>query len=143
MCSEAVFGNDVDFLSWDYGMTDGGGIAKILHYFYRASLSPSRPVLLGMNLDGRYGYARVDQLVALEKMGMSAFWVNTTTNAAMYEAIPDTAGMADDDIKAMGDMVRSFKCSGQIEKGDPFCNQEKYNKFVCPSRRGYAGWHPG
>jgi hypothetical protein len=143
MCSEAIFGNDVDVLSWDYGMIDEGRVANLLHYFYRASLSPGRPVLLGMSLGGLYLYARLEQMMSLEKMGMSAFWVNTTTNTAMYEAIPDTLGMAEDDINAMGDMVRNLKCSGQIEKGEPYCSQEKYNMFACPSRRGCASWHPG
>lgn len=143
MCSEAVYGNDVDFLSWDFGITDGAAIARLLHYFYRASLSPGRPAILGLNMDGRYGSSRVDQLSSLEKMGMSAFWMNPTTVTAMNAAIPDTLGMPEDDIKALPDFVRNFKCSGQIEKGDPYCFKDKYNEFACPKRKGKAHWHPG
>jgi hypothetical protein len=47
MCSQAIFGTDVDILSWDYGMADGKNHDKyILHYGYRMASGPSFPVFV-------------------------------------------------------------------------------------------------
>jgi hypothetical protein len=32
MCFDQVFGSDVDFFSWDYGMTDGRKDSLLFHY---------------------------------------------------------------------------------------------------------------
>jgi hypothetical protein len=143
MCSEAVFGKDVDFLSWDYGMTDGDSYVKLLHYFYRASLLPGRPAFMGITIDSKKNNPRFDLLMAFDQMGMAAFWVNHETNQKMIEAIPDTMGMTDEAINAMPDLLRNFKCSERIETGDPYCRRDKYNTAICEERAAYASWHPG
>jgi hypothetical protein len=142
MCSEAVFGKDVDFLSWDYGMTDAGPDAGIrfLHYIYRAGLNPGRPAVVGINMAGG---ERSRVLEDMEKIGLATFTVSKGDLSAMNDAVPDTQGMTIAQIDEMPELVRNLKCFGVMEKGEPFCTKEKYNEYVCPSRKGKVSWHPG
>jgi hypothetical protein len=142
MCSEAVFGKDIDVLSWDYGMTDAGpdGGIRFLHYIYRAGLNPGRPAVVGIQMD-RGERTRI--LEDMEKVGLATFAVSEDDFSAMHDAIPDTQGMTGAHIDQMPELVRNFKCFDQIEKGEPFCGEQKYNEHVCPNRKGKASWHPG
>jgi hypothetical protein len=143
MCWEQIFGNDVDFFTWDYGMTDGNYAERLLHYGYRGGLSSSIPAILGVHMSGRRRPQREDALRTLESMGMAAFYGNDESYAAMRDAIPDMAGLSMDDIQQIPEYVRNFKCGGAIEKGEPFCDTEKYTKNICVRRSRQAGWHPG
>jgi hypothetical protein len=146
LCSHAVFGTDIDFLSWDYGMTDGRADIKMLTYFYRAAgLNPGRPAILGKGLGGRTGGARTARTVEMEELGLAAFKASETEMGLMYGAIPDTGalGLTEIQISQMPELVRDFRCFGAIENGEPHCRKYKYNEHVCPNRKGKASWHPG
>jgi hypothetical protein len=146
MCTDAVFGTDIDFLSWDYGVTDGIADIMMLTYFYRgAGLNPGRPAILGKGFSGRAKSARKARSEEMEKLGLAAFAVSEEQMARVYSAIPDTGelGLTQEQISKMPELVRDFKCFGTIEKGEPYCRAHKYNEHVCPWRKGKAAWHPG
>lgn len=143
MCWEQIFGQDVDFFSWDYGMTDGNYDQRLLHYGYRGGISHGRPAFLGMRLGGRALARRQAALRSLEDMGMAAFEGSEASYQIRNDAIPDSAGISEEEIQNLPRLVRNFKCGVKIESGDPYCDKEKYTHDVCPRRSKQASWHPG
>eukprot|EP00529_Nitzschia_sp_RCC80_P041568 CAMPEP_0113512950 /NCGR_PEP_ID=MMETSP0014_2-20120614/39601_1 /TAXON_ID=2857 /ORGANISM="Nitzschia sp." /LENGTH=776 /DNA_ID=CAMNT_0000409319 /DNA_START=26 /DNA_END=2352 /DNA_ORIENTATION=- /assembly_acc=CAM_ASM_000159 len=141
LCFDQIFGPDVDMFSWDYGMLEAGTTLRLLHYGYRGGLSRGRPAMVGIQIDGDRG-VREQLLGVLENAGMSVFYQNTDDWDAMKEAIPETQGLNAEQLRSLPEYVRNFKCAGAIEKGEPFCNDEKYTD-LCPDRFGKASWHPG
>ncbi len=97
MCSQAIFGTDVDILSWDYGMMDGKTHDKyLLHYGYCAALGPSFPVLVCVQgCEGKES-PQQQRLKELEDQGMAVFVA--LVNKALPDAIPDTLGMSSEEI---------------------------------------------
>jgi hypothetical protein len=146
LCTDAVFGTDIDVLTWDYGMTDGNADVKMMTYFYRgAGLNPGRPAIVAIGLGGRSKWARRGRIEDMEKLGVAAFGVSDVQAGQIRDAIPDTAalGLTEEQISQMPELVRDFKCFGEIENGEPHCRTHKYNEHVCPNRKGKASWHPG
>ena len=144
MCIEPIYGSDIDILTWDFGMCDTLEYERLLHYGYRSMLSPGRPAIIGLHYLGDYGdNERSIQFGELEKRGSSVLIASQETRQKMSQAVPDTEGMTEEQIRAMPEYVRNFKCAGQIEMGDPYCSLERYNEYVCPERKGRANWHPG
>eukprot|EP00535_Pseudo-nitzschia_heimii_P006093 CAMPEP_0197183210 /NCGR_PEP_ID=MMETSP1423-20130617/7663_1 /TAXON_ID=476441 /ORGANISM="Pseudo-nitzschia heimii, Strain UNC1101" /LENGTH=670 /DNA_ID=CAMNT_0042633773 /DNA_START=138 /DNA_END=2150 /DNA_ORIENTATION=+ len=142
MCWEEIFGDDVDFFSWDYGMTDAGRPVRLLHYAYRGALSAGRPAFMGIRVNLDRG-SQNEMIELLGKNGVPIFVEDNNLWTIMRQGIPDTVGLSSDEIDAMPEYVRNFKCDGVIEKGEPFCLIEKYSTDVCPDRQGKAPWHPG
>ena len=144
MCWEEIFGNDVDFFSWDYGMTDAGGGGKpwrFMHYAYSGASSPGRPAFMGITVNEG---GQLDEMVQhLEDNGVPIFLQKDALWTEMRKGIPDTFGLSTDEINSMPAFVRNFKCNDVIEKGEPFCEEEKYTTGICDGRQGKAPWHPG
>jgi hypothetical protein len=138
ICSKEIFGTDVDVLLWDTGMTDGRVYWKMLMYFLRAGTLAQQPAVVGFNNNGR---PRAVQ--AAEDTGMPAFLQYHPDEKARNRAIPDTFGLSDAEIAAMPKFVQHYKCGAQIEKGDPGCEAEKWNKTMCNDRKFRTSWHPG
>lgn len=61
----------------------------------------------------------------------------------MRNAIPNTFGLSTEEINEMPEYVRNYKCNDYYEKGEPFCEIEKYSRDICEDRQGKAPWHPG
>jgi hypothetical protein len=141
MCFDQVFGSDVDFFSWDYGMIDGRKDSLLFHYGYRGALNPGRPAIVGVWTDGWKGVN--DRLRDFESLGVAAFHRPKENTRAMHNAFPDSGYKTEEELAAMPDYVRHFKCQGKIEKGEPHCQEEKYTKGLCDHRAGKANWHPG
>eukprot|EP00980_Cylindrotheca_fusiformis_P014188 scaffold3725_cov114-Cylindrotheca_fusiformis.AAC.5 len=153
MCFEQVFGSDVDFFSWDYGMTDGRKDSLLFHYGrivevlgcpffrYRGALSPGHPGMLGVWTNGWKG--RTDRLEDLEELGVPVFHRPKESIDAMNKAFPDSGDKTEEELAAMPAFVRHFKCQEQIEKGEPHCQEEKYTKGLCDHRTSQVSWHPG
>jgi hypothetical protein len=139
MCWEQIFGNDVDFFVWDYGMTDGGESVLLLHYGYRGGISSGRPAIIAAHHAGKPRMKREESLKHLEDMGMAAFTYDFQAKAA----IPESFGISEEEIQNLPEYVRNFKCEGKLESGDPYCGKEKYTKYACPIRAKQASWHPG
>ncbi|KAL7571160.1 hypothetical protein ACA910_014761 [Epithemia clementina (nom. ined.)] len=150
-CLPAIFGTEIDVLSWDYGMTTGRDYGKVELFFHRAALLPNRPALIGLFLAHRQSI-----LEQMEAWGPAVFSMNAESVLAQ---IPDTAdqpvstSIMDDwgnsmMMTMMPPNLRSFVCHGEIEKGNPTCADEKYTnlpdpKDPCQNRQGKVSWHPG
>ncbi|KAL7571142.1 hypothetical protein ACA910_014746 [Epithemia clementina (nom. ined.)] len=136
-CIKEVFGVDIDFLSWDYGMTTGRASGKTELYFHRAALLPKRPALLSILGGG-------SQVWSLEEWGPAVFAMSADS---VIEKIPDTAGKSQEEIDQMPEYIRSFRCGKGVEKGNPTCDKEKYtilpDNDPCNKRKGQVSWHPG
>lgn len=127
-------------------MTDGrDGAIRLLHYFYRgALLAKSRPAILGYGVEGGRGMGvRLQRIRAMQEMGIPSFYVQPDERSAMIDAFPDSHGISEAEIERIPPLLRNAVCSGQFEKGEPHCGEEKYNEHVCPARKGKASWHPG
>jgi hypothetical protein len=143
MCFKEVFGQDVDFFSWDYGMTDGKDSSKLQHFFYRGGISAGRPALMMSHSGGRNRKDREDRLKSLENIGLPAFYGAEDSAEAMRNAIPNSEGIPLEDIDKLPEYVRNYKCGNSIEKGDPFCGKDKFTSYICPKRGKQTSWHPG
>lgn len=146
MCFDQIFGTDVDFFSWDYGMTDGRGTEQLFHYGYRGGRSRGFPALMGMKNGGRgtIRSLREQVLQSLEDFGMATFHGSEESYLARNAAVPDSAaGLSQVQIDALPPMVQNLKCGDMLEKGEPFCEKEKYSKHICAKRGKQAPWHPG
>jgi hypothetical protein len=144
ICSKEIFGTDIDVLLWDTGMTDSRDYWRMLMYFLRAGTLAQQPAIVGYNLDqGRNG-GRLKTIQALEDTGIPAFLLDDEVyRKKIYAAIPDTFGLSEGEIAEMPPFVRNFKCSNQVEKGDPGCGAEKWNITMCHPRPYMTSWHPG
>ena len=145
LCSEEVYGSDVDLLVWDFSMTDEKNTEFMYHYMYKGGRNPGRPAQLAMRLGGEGGkrkdiIQRRRIMATLESLGLSMF---TSDNSEIRKAIPDTMGMNDEQIHNMPEYVRNFKCTNKIEDGLPYCKEEKWSKDLCPDRKRRTSWHPG
>ena len=124
-------------------MTDGNYPVRLQHFAYRGCTTPGRPGFLAMKVGGRSEPQRIEATKELAQIGFPTFHGKYEIQAKMFEAIPESFGKSDEQIKAMPEYVRNFKCGGQLEKGQPFCDAEKYSGGICPGRNFKAGWHPG
>eukprot|EP00980_Cylindrotheca_fusiformis_P025222 scaffold13293_cov120-Cylindrotheca_fusiformis.AAC.6 len=141
LCVEQVYGTDVDFLSWDFGMTDVYSPVRILLYAIRANLLPHHPPIFALRADSE---GRIDLLKEAEKMGISSFVLPESVQKRQRDNIPETTlENYKKMIKKAPPMIRAFKCSTGIETGEPACDDEKYSHYGCVDRTGKASWHPG
>jgi hypothetical protein len=142
MCTESIYGTDVDVISWDFGMTDGRDPIHMGTYFYRAANIPSHPVGVALHVSRRGGYLQA--LQDLERKGMSMFYLVEGEETAAIMGTPETFGLTEAQIEALPTHVRSFRCNSQYpEVGDPTCSRDKWNNTMCVKRRFRTNWHPG
>ena len=100
MCWQQIFGDDVDFFSWDFGMTDGNYEQRMMHYAYRGGLSPKVPAMLAMRVGGRVKGRRETALRTLEAHGMAVFLGSDESFQLRNAAVPDSAGISKEAIGA-------------------------------------------
>jgi hypothetical protein len=142
ICSKEIFGNDIDLLHWDTGMTDGRNPWKMLMYFLRAGINAKQPAVLGHNMNMQHG-VWPDAVQAAEDTGLPAFVLDHNVDFEIHKEIPNTFGLSEEEIAAMPPFVRHFKCGGQKEKGEPGCAKEKFNQTMCFPRPFMTSWHGG
>jgi hypothetical protein len=83
-------------------------------------------------------------LANLAQWGLPAFVQDEAAfQSNLRRHVPDTFGMTQEEIEAMSPHTRSFVCQGQVEEGDPYCGDEKFDTAACPDRRFRTSWHPG
>ena len=140
LCMNAIFGMDLDVLSWDYGMTDGRRPEYYHMWAERAGSHPTNPILFTYSGGG---YAK-DVYPILEKSGRGGFHMNI--NEARSR-IPSTEAVDLDKIDSYPPYVRYFMCNGHVESGEPCSQKEvKFNltglcgDFIYP---GQVSWHNG
>jgi len=163
MCFQQVYGDDVDVFSWDFAMLESRDYlsGRLLHYASRGFLSNQReggvvPAFVALQ---EIDKGRKNMLIELNEAfggsdgkdddgdgngnGLAIFVRDESLWKAMKEAVPDTFGLSTEQIDALPEFVRHFKCNGGIETGWPFCKEKKYSEEICPDRLGKANWHPG
>ena len=145
MCHKEIFGEDIDFFSWDYGMTDGKNTGKAFHYGYRGAMSPSRPAMLLFHAGaGSKGRGRFDAIKSLVDIGLAGFYEDHDEATVIKDNFPDSAAMTTEEAKALPEYVRNYRCGTGIEKGEPFCQAEKFTTWGCEGKRmKQTSWHPG
>jgi hypothetical protein len=141
ICSKEIYGDDIDLLVWDAGMTDGNRHYRMLMYMLRAGMLANQPVAVALHLGRDAGRTRAMQ--AVEDTGMPAFLMVESEDKAAMDAIPDTLGKSDAEIAEMPEFVRNFRCGKLVEKGDPGCAELKYNNTMCDGRKFRVSWHTG
>jgi hypothetical protein len=153
LCVGPLLGhNDVDVVSWDYGMTDGSFLERLELFVVRAAHLPSRPVAVAFpreqQMDGEddahHPQRRRHVLANLAQYGLPAFVQDEAEFLnVLKKHVPDTFGKTQSEIDRMSRFTRSFVCQGQVEEGDPYCDDEKFDTTICPDRRFRTSWHPG
>ena len=143
MCTKEIYGTDYDVLVWDFGITDGSNYWKQAWYNYRANLLPyQNPIHIayhaGSRSSPRYTFADT-----FEQMGMAAIISNDDVVHQAEQAMPDTLGLTDEEINALPEYARNYKCGNQIENGEPYCQKDKFRLGLCPERKYQTSWHPG
>lgn len=144
-CQSAVYGTDIDVLTWDFGMTDAGTEWKKLLFDIRRGYHPNQPVIVDLNVE-HFQQDYTD----LQNAGLTTLHMeteNTTKHVLKNDVLPDMWGLTHEQMKKYPPHVRHFRCQEEIEKGDPTCDAEKY--FIhndtknCDTFRQRTSWHPG
>eukprot|EP00531_Pseudo-nitzschia_arenysensis_P006636 CAMPEP_0116130070 /NCGR_PEP_ID=MMETSP0329-20121206/8260_1 /TAXON_ID=697910 /ORGANISM="Pseudo-nitzschia arenysensis, Strain B593" /LENGTH=783 /DNA_ID=CAMNT_0003624377 /DNA_START=18 /DNA_END=2369 /DNA_ORIENTATION=+ len=155
MCFSQIYGDDVDVFGWDFAMLEARDYlsGRLLHYATRGFLSNQHgvvPAFVGLQEVGNSRKLMMEELhhafketPEQETNGLALFLRDDDYWKLMKKEIPDNAGLTTDEINELPEFVRHFKCDGAIEKGSPFCSENKYSEEVCPNRMGKASWHPG
>ena len=141
LCGRAIYGNDVDLVSWDFGMTDGSRNPWKQDLFHRrtAGVMPSRPIGVALHSSGRGGLVQ-----RLERdYHLAVLLEDAHVHEQIMNAIPDSFGKTEDELLAMPAGIRNFRCGDQVEAGAPYCARDKYNHTDCVKRKFQAKWHPG
>jgi hypothetical protein len=143
LCTKEIYGTDFDVLVWDFGMTDGDKYWKQAWYNYRANLLPyQNPIHVAYHAGSRNS-PRYKLADTLEQMGVASIISSDDVLKQVERAIPDSLGLTDEQINALPEYVRNYKCGNEIEAGEPYCQSEKFRLGLCPDRRYRTSWHPG
>mmetsp|Transcript_17490 Transcript_17490/g.26477 ORF Transcript_17490/g.26477 Transcript_17490/m.26477 type:complete len:690 (-) Transcript_17490:415-2484(-) len=143
LCQESIFGVDADIITWDFGMTDVPHSWKHFLYLSRAGTHRNRPAFIGINIHGFDFEEKLSVYKKAEAKGLTTFYLSGEVIKNMQDVVPDMFGMNQEEIDAIPEYVRYFKCQNEIEKSDPGCADNKYNEALCSNRRHKAPWHPG
>jgi hypothetical protein len=132
------------FLASSYdSMTDGRDFNKMSLYCYRAGLHINRPACIVYHGGTRVQGKRRNVLKELEDRGMTMLLSDESLVEAIDTSVPDSLGKTEEELEKMPRLIRSYRCGNLIEKGLPFCGDEKYNLTFCEKRKFKASWHQG
>uniref|UniRef100_A0A7S4QFV9 Uncharacterized protein n=1 Tax=Ditylum brightwellii TaxID=49249 RepID=A0A7S4QFV9_9STRA len=133
LCMEAIFGRDIDAISWDYGMTDGRDPRNYWLWSSRAGLVPTMPIVF-LN-DNRRGEVNAE----IQKMGMAAVHIQELDRLKKMFPNSDLTDNVDD----LPPAVRWYICAGHAENDEP-CNKYKWNTGECGADGKFqTSWHNG
>jgi len=155
ICSKEIFGTDVDFLSWNFGMTDKWHDTSSF-YAYRGALSPGRPALVyidgsgNANLEGR---AFEDEGLAVFKTDIGAVpTVARGTDNKLPDSAPGGIPLKNEELEKLPPYLRALYCNGNLQ-GKPLCDSRKWSCTMgdiqngkqcdCPSVPKRTSWHMG
>ena len=156
MCSAAVYGQDVDVITWDFGLTDGRVYWKMAYYFWRMATASSSsssakagvvPAMLALFPGdttrgvGSVGGKRIVGLQDLYQANFPVLVENENEWKKIKTTIPTSATSSPE---ALPPAIRNFKCKDNfLEVGEPYCGAEKWNTTMCQDRKYMVSWHPG
>lgn len=143
VCAKEIFGNDVDMVSWDYGMCDGRDHQRMELYARRIALIPTMPAVVALNPGKDRG--RVGVVRHLTDRGMTALAMDHGTVNSRISKFPNCADMEKDAIDQLPKYVQYFQCAGGVENGQ-VCGAHKWTDTgdaTCEKRKFRTSWHPG
>ncbi len=145
LCMSAIYGVDLDILSWDFAMTDGRGSKELYKIWtQRVGTHPTRPILISYAPKFSKGVHE-----DYEKAGMAVFdavFVQDRKKEFIAGTFPNSD---DEDVKVeeLPRGVKYYRCNGHTEKFGELCGDDKYKwntTGICNEEmRFQTKWHPG
>lgn len=123
-------------------MTDGNHKWKQSLYVSRAGKHRNRPAVVATVNSHHNFNAHKTILQKVEDFGITALYQSSDAVLSMIDDLPDMSDMTQEQIDALPEYVRYFKCNHMIERLEPGCKANKYTA-ICPDRPHKASWHPG
>ena len=135
LCLDAIFGQDIDVLWWDYGMTDGGKEWLYWLWANQAGMHPTFPALIA------YNEKKGNVHEKLEENGQAVFQLGKEVRNIRAK-FPDSSLLPNPDSLPPG--VAWFMCDGSFENSEP-CKERKWKtKPYCGRVSRYqTSWHNG
>ena len=140
-CANEIFGTDVDMITWDFAMTDGRWYWRMEFFAHRVAIMQNHPVLLVLQ-PGTEDKRRaiVDHLT---EQGMGVLRQDEKYVIDRQLQFPDSRFRSEDELAAMPENVRWFRCGYGIEFG-PGCLDHKFTQNgTCDERSSRTNWHHG
>eukprot|EP00559_Dactyliosolen_fragilissimus_P009922 CAMPEP_0184858144 /NCGR_PEP_ID=MMETSP0580-20130426/3266_1 /TAXON_ID=1118495 /ORGANISM="Dactyliosolen fragilissimus" /LENGTH=667 /DNA_ID=CAMNT_0027354127 /DNA_START=63 /DNA_END=2066 /DNA_ORIENTATION=- len=137
MCMSSIFGNDIDALSWDYGMTDGRNDWLYSLWAQRAGSHPTFPSIFSLFSDRNYLH---NEFVV--KNGMSAFDIKIDE---LRDNIPDSNNRKANNSTEFPRGIKDYICDGHVESPpESGCGKNKWDtERYCEKVQFQTSWHNG
>eukprot|EP00551_Chaetoceros_affinis_P005372 CAMPEP_0203665688 /NCGR_PEP_ID=MMETSP0090-20130426/2862_1 /ASSEMBLY_ACC=CAM_ASM_001088 /TAXON_ID=426623 /ORGANISM="Chaetoceros affinis, Strain CCMP159" /LENGTH=708 /DNA_ID=CAMNT_0050529329 /DNA_START=46 /DNA_END=2172 /DNA_ORIENTATION=+ len=144
LCMTAVYGLELDILSWDFAMTDGRKASDLYNIWsQRVGAHPSSPIMVS------YGSVHAKDIHGgLEKAGMSVFeaaFVDEKNGDLLAARFPNS----DDpkvNVTELPRGVKYYRCGGHTESGEP-CGDNLFkwadDEGLCEKVKSKTKWHNG
>jgi len=142
-CVPQVFGTDVDFFYWDYGMTTGSCTHCVSHWVQRAALLETIPAF---GFDSRHF---ADVMKETRDQGFGVFHFNRREHDTLAKTFAKSSGMSLEEMnQKMPPNIRGMNCDKRDNVGSENCKDTKWSKYddpnePCNKRMHQQGWHPG
>lgn len=138
MCLPEIIGKDVDILSWDFGMTDGGGSHLYALFAQRAGVMKSRPIIF--DFEGFESHSDYNRFLD-DNSSMSVFTIGLIGRAMLPSSDDEKVN-----VDNLPSGVKNYICGrGFPEIGD--CEGHKWDVKACTDIGKYVGfqvgWHNG
>jgi hypothetical protein len=135
LCQTAIYGTNIDILTWDYAMSDGDDSWRYELFTQRMGVHPTFPIQVDISPPRQDIYPNLPIFNLDYKL--------------IRQLIPDSTPL-DEDLTNLNTTVDSFppgiqffKCKGYLETGEP-CAEYKWNtSFRCNATKQQTSWHPG
>lgn len=135
-CCKAIFGEDVDLISWDFSEADARQIWRLEFFAHRIMRMDHHPALLVLQTEED----RRPLVEHLTELGMAVLRMDRPYVVDHLLRFPDSELS---DTTKMTDYVRYFRC-GQFIEGKPECSKYKFlHNGTCDDRPFQTRWHPG
>lgn len=121
LCMESIYGNDVDLITWDFGVSDQKDYWLLPFFAMRARSMVSHPVMLALRLSdtetSKEMQDRLEYLKMAEDLTCPVLYLDPTAWMRVREKLPDTATLSTEKVNALPSFVRDFKCGSVVEAG--------------------------
>ena len=159
LCMEAIYGIDLDVLTYDFSLTEGpDDVHRVALWGNRAGVHPTAPILFLM---GGRQERRWAEFIRHEGMGLGAVLMDNNGIQDIRQRLPDSnqvknpeeevpealryylCGESIEGVKPCDDMLRYYMCEDTVN-GEP-CTLNKYktDKACEGNVRFQETWHPG
>ena len=140
-CAKEIYGTDIDIITWDFSMTDGRTHWRIEFFAHRVHILPNHPVLLV--LQAGLDPARQELVEHLTAQGLTALRQDEEYLVNRQLLFPDSKKATEDELEAMTDHVRYYRCGYGIETGGECTTHRFTQNGTCDDRENRNHWHHG